>query len=63
MTDLTPRQLVDAITRSLNETWQRMAAKYKSVATDQSASRPRAAEDTGHVRRNRTARRPPNRPT
>lgn len=32
MTDLTPRQLVDAITRSLTETWQRMAAKYCGAA-------------------------------
>jgi hypothetical protein len=32
--DLTPRQLVDAITRSLKETEKRMAAKYRGVAAD-----------------------------
>ena len=35
MTDLTPRQFIDAVTRSLNETWQRMAAKYKDEMPDQ----------------------------
>jgi hypothetical protein len=37
MTDLTPRQLVDAITRSLKETGKRMAAKYRGAAADRSA--------------------------
>jgi hypothetical protein len=37
MTDLTPRQLVDAITRSLKETGKRMAAKYRRAPADQPA--------------------------
>jgi hypothetical protein len=54
MTDLTPRELVDAITLSLSETWQRMAAKYKGVAADQPApERPcvHELEKTGGGRR------------
>ena len=35
MTELTPRQFIDAVTRSLSETWQRMAAKYKGETPGQ----------------------------
>jgi hypothetical protein len=35
MTELTPRQFIDAVTRSLSETWQRMSEKYKNEALDQ----------------------------
>jgi hypothetical protein len=44
MTDLTQRQLHDAILRSLKETSKRMAAKYKDVAADQPAPQPRTRE-------------------
>jgi hypothetical protein len=53
MTDLTQRQLHDAILRSLKETGKRMAAKYKGVAADQPAPEPhmREPEKTGGGRR------------
>jgi hypothetical protein len=44
MTDFTPRELVDTITRSLRETWQRMAVKYKGVGADQPAPEPQKRE-------------------
>jgi hypothetical protein len=37
MTDLTPRQFVDAVTRSLKETGKRMAAKYRGAPADRPA--------------------------
>jgi len=43
MTDLTPRELIDAITRSLNENWDRMAAKYRSATAKRPAREPSAA--------------------
>ena len=46
MTELTPRQLVDAITRSLKETGKRMAAKYRGAAAD----RPTAQKAGGRKR-------------
>ena len=52
MTDLTPEQFVDAVTRSLKETWQRMAAKYKQTPLDQAALPRRAPkrQETGAKR-------------
>lgn len=44
MRDLTTRQLIETILRSLNENWDRMAAKYKGVAADQPAPEPPARE-------------------
>jgi hypothetical protein len=44
MRELTTRQLIETILRSLNENWDRMAAKYKGVAPDQPAPGPRARE-------------------
>jgi hypothetical protein len=43
MTDLTPRQLVDTITRSLKETRKRMAAKYRGAAAEPPAADKRPA--------------------
>lgn len=54
MTDLTPRQLVDAITRSLTETWQRMAAKYRGAAAGQPAPQ-RAERAAGGRKRGKAA--------
>lgn len=51
MSDMTTRELLDTILRSLNENWDRMAAKYKGVAPDQPApgSRARELESVGSV--------------
>ena len=53
MRDLTTRQLIETILRSLNENWDRMAAKYKGVAPDQPApgSRARDPENAGGAQR------------
>jgi hypothetical protein len=48
MTDLTPRQLVEAITRSLKATARRMAAKYMSAVADQPASPARVQQRERH---------------
>ncbi|HTO60240.1 MAG TPA: hypothetical protein VMM15_03185 [Bradyrhizobium sp.] len=50
MTDLTPRQLIDTIVRSLDETGKRMAAKYK---------RPAPRKRTAGAKRKRVASSPP----
>jgi hypothetical protein len=42
MRGMTTRQMIETILRSLNENWDRMAAKYKGVAPDQPAPGPRA---------------------
>ncbi len=47
MTDLTTRQLIDTIVRSLNETGKRMAAKYKGAAAEQPAPEPRVRKRKG----------------
>jgi hypothetical protein len=57
MTDLTPRQLVDAVTRSLNETWQRMAAKYKNADQPVTNAQERKRLGTEAGRRKRSASR------
>ena len=59
MTNLTPRQFIDAVTRSLRETGQRMSEKYKSEALDQPAPSAEAPERpaTGAGRRNQKASR------
>ena len=59
MTELTPRQFIDAVTRSLSETWQRMSAKYKNEALDQRAPPAEAPKRpaTGEGRRSQKASR------
>lgn len=44
MAELTTRQLIDTIVRSLNENWDRLAKKYRGVAPDQPAPEPRRRE-------------------
>ncbi len=63
MTDLTTRQLIETILRSLNENWDRMAAKYKGVAADQPAPELRAParEEIGAGPREGTSSRSPSR--
>jgi hypothetical protein len=50
MTDLTHRQLLDAIARSLKETGKRMAAKYCGVAADPPAPQTGESEPGGRER-------------
>jgi|KBSSwiStaDraftv2_1062776.scaffolds.fasta_scaffold694597_1 hypothetical protein len=64
MTNLTPRQFIDAVTRSLRETGQQMAAKYKDEAHHPQAPSSEAPkeQETGLERRGQTpssARREP----
>lgn len=41
MADLTTRQLIDTIVRSLNENWDRQAEKYRGAAPNRPAPEPR----------------------
>lgn len=41
MADLTTRQLIDTIVRSLNENWDRQAEKYRGTAPNRPAPEPR----------------------
>ena len=47
MKDMTTRQMIETILHSLNENWDRMAARYKGVAPDQSAPGLRVRELEG----------------
>ena len=53
MTNLTPRQFIDAVTRSLRETGQLMAAKYKDEGPQAPSSEAPKEQETGLERRGR----------
>jgi len=56
MTELTERQLVDAITRSLKETGRRMARKYEGAKPDKpAAGAARKRTDAAGARRHKAA--------
>jgi hypothetical protein len=54
MIDLTQRQLLDIIVRSLNETGKRMAAKYRGAAADRPAAQA-GERDAGGRKRGKAA--------